>query len=55
MLLVSALYLAFIIGFQDWVIAKLVGLVIVVGLGIVALKRGARAASAVLLSARRCW
>ena len=39
-LLVSALYLAFMVGFQDWVIAKLVGLVIVVGLGIVALKRG---------------
>ena len=39
-LLVSALYLAFMIGFQDWVIAKLVGLAVVVVLGIVALKRG---------------
>lgn len=39
-LLAAALYLAFMVGFQDWVIAKLVGLVIVVGLGIVALKRG---------------
>jgi uncharacterized membrane protein SirB2 len=39
-LLVSALYMAFVIGFQDWVIAKLVGLVVFVGIGIVALKRG---------------
>jgi uncharacterized membrane protein SirB2 len=39
-LLVSALYMAFVIGFQDWVIAKLVGLIVFVGLGIIALKRG---------------
>lgn len=39
-LLVSAFYMAFVIGFQDWVIAKLVGLIVVVVLGIVALKRG---------------
>jgi uncharacterized membrane protein SirB2 len=39
-LLASALYMAFMIGFQDWVVAKLIGLVVVVALGIVALKRG---------------
>lgn len=39
-LLVSAFYMAFMIGFQDWVIAKLVALAVVVVLGIVALKRG---------------
>jgi uncharacterized membrane protein SirB2 len=39
-LLVCALYMAWLLGFQDWVIAKLVGLALFIALGIVALKRG---------------
>jgi uncharacterized membrane protein SirB2 len=39
-LLACALYMAWLLGLQDWVIAKLVGLAIFIALGIVALKRG---------------
>jgi uncharacterized membrane protein SirB2 len=39
-LLVAALYMAWLVGFQDWVVAKLVGLVLYIVLAIVALKRG---------------
>jgi uncharacterized membrane protein SirB2 len=39
-LLVSALYMAFLIGPQPWIIAKVVGLVLYVILGTIALKRG---------------
>lgn len=39
-LLACALYMAWVLGLQGWVIAKLVGLAIFIALGIVALKRG---------------
>lgn len=40
LLLTAALYMAWLLRFPDWVIAKLVALVAFIGVGIVALKRG---------------
>ena len=39
-LLAAALYMAWLVGFQHWVVAKLIALVLYVALAIVALKRG---------------
>jgi uncharacterized membrane protein SirB2 len=39
-LLAAALYMTALIGLHDWIVAKIVGLVVYIGLGTVALKRG---------------
>ena len=39
-LLVCGLYLAMVIGLQPWIIAKIVGLIVYIGVGTIAIKRG---------------